>query len=1092
MSDGDASKRPGSNEPESKSGIVYWFARNHVAANLLAFTILVAGISVIPTVRKEVFPELEPNQITVTVPYPGATPEEVEEGICQRVEEAVEGITGVDEVISTATEGAGTVAIETLIAADIQRVFNDVKNRVDGISTFPDEADEPIVQRAVIAREAITVALHGPSVSERVLKEYAERTRDQLLALPQITKIETSATRDYEISVEVSEVALRRYGLTFAQVANAVRRSSLDLPAGTVKAVDGEILLRSLGQAYNAQEFEDITLMTAPSGGRVTIGDVATVLDGFEETELEARFDGQRAVLLKVFRVGDQNVLGITEAVRDYCEQRQASLPEGLSLTTWGDESKVLRGRLELLLRNAGTGLILVLAVLSLFLQLRLALWVALGIPISFLGAVALMPWMDISINVISLFAFIIVLGIVVDDAIVVGENVFKYFGKGLDSVTASVRGAKEVAAPVTFAVLTTVVAFTPMFNVPGTDGQIWSVIPLIVIPTLLFSLVETKLILPAHLATLSQPDPDRRQWIGARTWSSVQNGVSSLLQGFIRLLYQPFLEASLRWRYLTLASSVVVLWTTMTMVQTGWIGFTFFPNVEGDNSVALLTMPQGTPARVTKQLVRRIENAALEVAAEVDAEKPPTGVDEDGTDTNVAHMLGTVGAQPFAELQAQNVGSDRGSVADAGGNLGEVNVQLIDGALRTLSTADYTRRWRERVGSIPEAVELTFSSTYFSTGKDIDVQLAHDDIEVLRSAALDLQQRLQDFPGTSDIGNTFREGKEEIRLRLLPSAEPLGLTMADLATQVRAAFYGEEAQRVLRGREEIKVMVRYPEEQRRSPADLDQLRIRTPDGTEVPFHEVADASYGRGYATIQRTSRRRIVRVQGEVEESQGANANNINEALAQEVLPELVAKYDGLTFSFQGDQKAQAETLGGLLAGLVVALFLIYGLLAIPFRSYLQPFIVMSAIPFGLVGAVWGHVIMQFELSIMSMFGIVALCGVVVNDSLVLVDFINRRRRDVEGGLIKAARAAGGQRFRPILLTSLTTFAGLTPLMLEKSFQAKFLIPMAVSLAFGVMFATIVTLVIVPCLYMVLEDLGQAMRWLYPPRATKRQASL
>jgi multidrug efflux pump subunit AcrB len=1058
--------------PPERNGWIAWFSTNHVAANLLMVSILFAGLVTLPNVKKEVFPEIEPNLITVAVAYPGATPTEVEEGICQRIEEAVEGVTGVDVVRSSAAEGAGQTSIETLVGADIQRVFNDVKNRVDSITTFPEQAEEPIVQRVVLRKEVINVAIHG-NARERTLKELAERIRDELLVLPEITQIDVTAARNYEISIEVSEEALRRHGLTFDAVATAVRRSSLDLPAGSIKSEGGEILVRSLGQAYRGDEFARIALLTAPDGSRVTVGDVATVVDGFEDTDLSARFDGESTVLLKVYRVGDQDALAITQAVRDFVADRADEMPAGVSLTTWRDESKILRGRIDLLLRNAATGLVLVLLVLSLFLQLRLAFWVALGIPISFLGSVALMPTMDVSVNVISLFAFLVVLGIVVDDAIVVGENVFKYFGRGLSSPDASIKGSKEVAAPVTFAVLTTVVAFLPMFNVPGTDAQIWRVIPLIVIPTLLFSLVESKLILPAHLALMKQADPDRRPWVVARLWMVVQGVFSNGLMWFIRSVYQPSLETLLRWRYATLSCAVVLLGLTVLLAASGWVRFTFFPQVDGDNAIAQLTMPRGTPVDETSRLVARMERAAREVQEEVDREFPPIGAP-----SNVEHMLATVGAQPFAAEQSQNSGQGRGAIADSGGHLGEINVQLVDGEQRTLSSEEFTRRWRERVGQIPEAIELSYASSYFSTGKDIDVQLAHDDLDVLQVAAEELEARLATYAGVIDIGNTFRTGKPEIRLAIKPTAEPLGLTLEDLARQVRAAFYGEEAQRILRGRDEIKVMVRYPEEERRSLSDLENLRVRTPAGDEVPFHEVASASWGRGYATIERSDLRRVVRVQGEVDDQvQGANADQINQALRERELPALLAAHDGLTYSFEGDQKQKMETLGGLASGFLLALFLMYALLAIPFRSYLQPLLVMSAIPFGLVGAIWGHVVMGFDLSIMSMFGIIALSGVVVNDSLVLVDFINKRREDVEhGGLLTAVRIAGGQRFRPILLTSLTTFAGLTPLMLEKSFQAKFLIPMAVSLAFGVMFATIITLVIVPCLYLMLEDIKHA----------------
>ncbi len=1055
-------------------GLIAWFTKNTVAANLLAAAIVVGGLITLPGIRKEVFPEINPAMITVSVIYLGATPEEVEEAICSRIEEAVDGLDGVKEVTSSANEGAGAVSIELLTEADQQKALDDVRTRVDAITTFPENTEKPIVQRLEQRRQVINVAVSG-NIDERSLKEIGERVREDLLDLPGLTQVELTNVRPYEISIDVSEHQLRRHGLTFNRVADAVRRSSLDLPAGSIKTSGGEILLRTKGQAYWGEEFENLVLMTRPDGSRVMLGDVADVVDGFADTDLEARFDGIPSALIKVFRVGNQSALDIASSVRSYIDAEQSSLPAGVSMTAWQDDTVVLRGRLDLLLRNGFSGLLLVILVLALFMQLRVAFWVTLGIPISFLGAVALMPFFDISINVISLFAFIVVLGIVVDDAIVVGENIYKHQQKKEDSLLASIVGSKEVSVPVVFAVLTTVASFMPMFNVPGADAQIWKVIPLIVIPTLLFSLLESKLILPAHLTfvSLTKREPGRWSFI-SRAWTSFQGLFSGSLEWFVERIYKPWLETFMRWRYLTIATGFAFLLVTVGLAAGGWVKFIYFPGVEGDNVVARVTLPPGTPITVTRDVVARMEQAAKDVSAELSAE---FGM----LDQPIAeHMFSTVGGQPFL-LEQQRMAGDREALLVSGGHTGEVNVQLLPAETRSVGSEEFQRRWRDRVGLIPDVVELGFSSQMFTLGKDVDVQLKHRDSASLERAASELKIVLAGYDGVMDVTDSFRGGKEEIKLSIKPSAEMLGLSTQDLARQVRQAFYGEEAQRVQRGRDDVKVMVRYPESKRRSLADLENLRIRTRDGGEVPFYEVAEAEFGRGFSTIRRADRSRIVRVSAEIDENNPqASAGRVNGDLRDRILPAMTARYPGLSFSFEGDQKQQAETMEGLIVGFAFALFLIYALMAIPFKSYLQPLIIMSAIPFGLVGAVWGHLFMGIELSIMSMFGIIALAGVVVNDSLVLVDFINRRREE-HADILTAIREAASHRFRPILLTSLTTFASLTPLMLEKSVQASFLIPMAVSLAFGVLFATGIILVIVPCIYLVLEDVRGSFAWLY-----------
>ena len=1069
---------------DERRGFFAWFTGNHVAATLVALTFAVGGIAALLAgrVRREVFPELAPNIVTVQVPYPGATPAEVEQGVCLRVEEAVEGITGVDKVTSSANEGVGLVVIEALENADLERVLDDVQNRVDAISNFPADIEQPVVSRLVVSKEVVAVSIYGDA-GEAALKRIAERARDALAALPEISQVELAAVRPWEISIEVSEQSLRRFGLTFDDVARAVRRGSVDLPGGAIKADEGQTLLRVQGQAYRGEQFAAIALLTRPDGTRVTVGDVAHVVDGFAEDDLAARFDGQPAALLRVFRVGDQDALAVTGAVHRWVEhEAPALLPPGVRIATWRDESVLLKSRMDLLLRNALQGLVLVLVILALFLQLRVAMWVAIGIPVAFLGAVALMPVFDVSLNMISLFAFLLVLGIVVDDAIVVGENVLLHRQRGASPLLASLRGGREVRSPVFASVLTTVTAFLPMvFAVPGADAQVWRVIPLVVIPVLLISLVESQLCLPAHLATMRAEDPGRRPAWPLRAWSWVQSRFQRGLDLVTRRLYQPLLETTLRWRYTTIAAAFVLLVLAFAGVAAGKPRFVFFPTVDGDNVVASLTMPQGTPVAVTAGHLARIEAAAREIGRELDAGRGDS-------EPLLQHMLATVGSQPWSVDQARN-GGQRDAQFQTGSHLAELNVQLLPSERRELSSDVIMARLRERVGSIPDAVELQFTTSFFSTGKDVDVELYHDDQQVLLAAVDALLRELRAMPAVKDATSSYRAGKPELELSIRPTAEPLGLAQQDLARQVRQAFHGEEAQRVQRGRDDVKVMVRYPASGRRSLQDLEALRIRTPDGAEVPLAEVATATPGRSASTITRVDRRRALRVSGEIDDHDPtASPAAVNQRLRTEVLPRLVAEHPGLRWSFQGDQKKQADLFRSLAGGFAIALFVIYALMAVPLKSFLQPVLIMTAIPFGLVGAILGHLITGYDLSILSMFGVVALAGVVVNDNIVLVDWINQRR-DEHASVFEAVRTAGAARLRPILLTSLTTFGGLTPLLLEKSVQARFLVPMAVALGFGVMFATLISLVLVPSLYLVLEDVrrtaGRGWRWLYGSRA-------
>lgn len=1064
-----------------RRGAVAWFARNSVAANLLMMMVIVGGILAMSNIVKEVFPTLATEIVSVSVAYPGAAPEEVERAVCTRIEEQIEGLESVKRIRSQANEGSCLVTVELLTGAEVSKAVDDVKARVDAIDTFPDDVEEPTIQELEIRTHVLAIAVSGHA-DEGTLKRLGEKVRDDVASLPGITQVTVSAARPYEISIEISEQALRRWSLTFDQVANAVRSASLDLPGGSVDTDGGEILLRTEGQVYHGAAFEELVLLTRPDGSRITLGQVATVVDGFAETDQAARFDGTPAVLVQVFRVGSQDVSTMARTVKTYVADARTRIPPGIELTIWQDDTRLLSSRMDVLYRNGRTGLLLVLLVLALFLRLRLAIWVSVGILVSFMGALWIMPLLGLTINLISLFAFIVVLGIVVDDAIVVGENIYRHHEGGKEGLRAAVDGAREVSVPVVFSILTTVAAFAPLISVTGTTGKIMRVIPIVVIVTILFSMLESLFVLPAHLSHLyHRPARERGALLSA--WPRFQQWFSNAFSHMVVTRYQPLVERVVAWRYTSLAAGITILALTIGFVSAGFIRFSFFPPIEADNLVAFLTMPQGTTREQTSSILRRIENAALDLRAELDAEGGA-----EGNRGAIQHIVTSIGEQPYRARQASPGTDPRTFVASSSAHLGEINIELAPAEDRTIDAGTLLKRWRERVGEVPDAVELAFDANLFSAGKPIDIQLAGADLGDLRAAADRLGEALRQYPGLYDITDSFRAGKRQLSLDITPEAEAAGLSLADLARQVRQAFYGEEVQRIQRGRDDVRVMVRYPDHQRRSIGDLERLRIRLPPrpgasdagvpntSTQVPFTVAGRLSSERGFATIERTDRKRTVNVSADIDLSQ-ANANKIAVDLTTNVLPTILADYRGISFSLEGEQQEQRETVTALIRSFIFALFVIYALLAVPFRSYLQPMIVMTAVPFGIIGAIWGHVLMGKGLTMLSIFGIVALTGVVVNDSLVLVDFINRARR-AGAGVEDAIRDAGVARFRPIILTSLTTFVGLTPLLLEKSVQAQFLIPMAISLAFGVLFATAIILLLVPVTYVILEDLKRLGR--------------
>ncbi len=1041
-------------------GPIAWMAKNSVAANLMMAIILIGGAMSAMTIKQETFPAFDLDLVRVTVPYPGASPDEVEQGIILAVEEAVRGVDGVKRVTSGAGEGAGSVAVELLIDADPDRTLADVKSAVDRIRSFPVEAEDPEIAIATRSQEVISLVIAGDQELS-TLQELAEQAREGMLASPDITQVEVEGIPALEVAIEVSRERLEEFGLTLQDVANQVRFASLELPSGGIKTVGGEILVRLSDRRRTGAEFGGIILRSTTSGASVTLSDIATIRDGHEDTDQSNFYNGQPAVRVTAYRVGDETPQNVADATLAYAEQMRGEVPENVTVAVWNDRSEMLRGRIDLLVRNARLGLILVLIVLALFLNLRLAFWVALGIPISFLGTFLFMPGLDLTVNMISLFALIVTLGMVVDDAIIIGEAGFAKMQEGKSKLDAAIEGGKEMATPVTFAILTTIAAFSPLLMIPGLFGKIFRIIPLMVISVLIFSLLESFFILPAHLAHLDRPP----KGVVGRTaravfalfeepFKVVQAQVAKALQWNIDYLYRPAVATVISWRYAAVATAMAMFMGAVGLVGSGAVPFSFFPVLEGDVVTASIKFPYGTD-------VSRAEAAGEKVAAAA-----ARTLDEFGGDDILRGTYLMVGSGPDRRGPGP-------SAAESGSHVLAMQVNLVPTDQRDFTSEAFKDAWQAATPEILGTESVIFSSNVGpSAGAAVAIQLSHRSNEVLAQASTELTEALGAYSDLTNIENGFSSGKQQLDFNLKEGpAMALGLTTQMVASQIRSAFYGAEALREQRGRNELRVMVRLPEEQRRSEFDLEALQIRTPSGGFVPLAQVAEFERNRAPTTIDREDGRRVVTVSAALAPGIKSSSNVLAE-VNEKIVPQLKEDHPGLTAGLVGEQREQGEVFKSLGPNFILALFIIYALLAIPLKSYLQPVVIMSAIPFGFVGAIGGHLVMGYELSFVSALGIIALSGVVVNDSLVLVDTTNRYRRN-GAGAYDAIVTGGTRRFRPILLTSLTTFFGLLPMIFETSIQAKFLIPMAISLGFGVLFATFIILLLVPSFYMVVEDI-------------------
>ena len=1035
---------------------------NSPAMNMLMIATLVVGTCSLAVMHREVFPDFDLEIVLIAVPYPGASPEEVEEGICQKIEEAVQSIEGIKKITSVAKEGAGSVILE--LEADVknvQKVVSEVRSEVDRIPSFPELAEDPEVQQLTFRNPAINVAVMAPARPDASQQEYdelelravAEAVRNDLVQLNAVSQINLLGVRNYQIDVEIDEATLRKYGLSLQQVANIIRQENLELPGGKIKGSGEEVLLRSKNKRLVGEGIAELPIVNDPSGVVLTVGDLGAVRDEFEDSPAISDINGRPGIVLEVSRTSSEDMLAMTRAVRDYVAAKK--LPGGYELMHWGDRSVDVQERLDMLVKNGIMGLVLVFIVLALFLEIRLAFWVAMGIPVAMLGAGGILLLGDQTMNMLSMFAFLMALGIIVDDAIVVGENVYSHRQMGKSYTQAAIDGTIEVVPSVTASVATTIIAFCPLLFVSGVMGKFIAVMPVAVIAMLCISLFESTFILPCHLAHRDSlfftvfgwffwPLSFVLQWL-----TRVNVFTGRLLDQFIDSTYMPILKWSIRNRWLVVAGAASCWLAAIGFVQGGFVPFVIFPKLDSNFLISTVTFPDGTPTHVTDQASQRIYGALWQANDELS---------QDG--------------KPVIKLVHRTVGrlSDQANGGDTtlGGHVGSLSVELVDSQHRSVTSTELTKRWRELAGAIPGAESVTFGGLAFGPGgKPIEFKILADghNVQELEAAVELCKARLARYPGVFDVDDDSRPGKWEFRINVKEQAKSMGVRAKDLADTIRASFYGAEVMRLQRGRHEVKLMVRYPPQQRRSIADLQEIRVRTGDGQERPITELAQIDVARGYSEINRLDQLRSITVSADLDENL-ANASDIVTDLQATLVPELKAQFPGVRVRWEGQQEQTQESVRSLLIAALVALLVMFALLTFQFGSYIQPVIIMCTIPFGLIGALLGHVFMQIPLTLFSFFGLVALTGVVVNDSIVLIDFMNDR---VRGGvpLETALLEAGKRRFRPVLLTSATTIAGLMPILAERSFQAQLLIPMATSLAFGLLLATVVVLILVPSFY-------------------------
>ena len=1045
---------PDNGNHQEPSGPIAFMAGNSVAANLLMWAIIAAGLVSLTGLEREAWPTVPFYHVEVSMPYPGATPEEVEESIIAKIEDQVSGLDDVKAVKSVAAPGMASVRIQMDSRTDMAQALDDIESAVNRIQSFPASAERPQFREMTNRQSMMRLIVYG-DVPERSLKELAYQIEDDLTMLPSVSQVEVSGVRKYEISIEVPLHRLRALGLTLPDIADTIHRSSLDLSAGSIDTRESQVRVRTLGQNYDQQDFEEIVLLSGSDGTVLRLGDIAEVRDGFQETDLIVRHQNHPAVFVEVYRADDEHVMDVATTVREHLTNEVVpALPDGVGITIWNDESQAYEERAALLLKNGILGLLLVLIALSLFLEIRLALWVAAGIAISGIGTLAAMLVLDYAINTISLFSFVLAIGIVVDDAIVVAEHIQDERKRGTPGVVAAIRGTRRIKVPLIFAVLTTVAAFVPLLFIPGGVGETWSALPVILIAMLLVSLVESLLVLPSHLSHLRGPE-----WVPTnavdRFLTRIQGRVDVLLNRFVQGPLDRVLRFATDQPAVTMAGAVGMLILSISLLPAGIVPTTLAADVEGDFATVTLDMPDGTTASRTYEVARELEAAGHRVIERLSRGRP-----EDAPPL-LTGVTVTVGQGPRLEGGGLNPAPTLNPQA----NIATIEFKLLGAQQRQLSTREVVQAWREEVGVLPYVRGITFSGEVIDLGNPVEAVLSHPDPERLAQIADSVVDGLRGVGGVYDIRSDHTPGIPEIQLELRPEARTLGLTLEELAGQTRAAFFGAEAVRVQRGREEVRVYVRLPADERNSITDVEGYLLRTPSGAEVPVTSVASLNPGVSPPAVRRRDGQRVVTVTADVDPTviSGGEANSI---LADSILADLTAVYPDLTYTFGGEQQEQLESLGALYRGFAIALLMIFVLLAIPLRSYTKPFIIMAVLPFGFIGVILGHLVLGVALSAVSFMGIFGLSGVAVNDSLVMIDFIDQKLR--EGVPIRTAIIEGAKgRFRPIMLTSVTTFLGFTPLILERSIQAQFLIPFAASLGFGILFTTAIVMMVVPALY-------------------------
>ena len=1035
---------------------IRWAISNTPAMNTLMISVLLVGLLSLTQLRREEFPRFELELILVNVPYPGASPEEVENGICLKVEEAVRSIDGIKKVTSVAREGLASVVIEVKTEApSVQKVLSEVESEIDRIPSLPEFAEEPEIRQVTMRNSAIYVGIVGPEdespEAELRLRNVTETVRDELLIIPQISVADIQGAREFQIDVEIPESTLREYGLTLQDVARRIRRQNLELPSGNIRAESQEFLLRGKNKRLRGEEIAEIPLITTPEGVVLTVGDLGTVRDEFVDTTSISRINGQPGLAIAIKAADREDLLAMTAAVRDYVDGK--TLPAGYSFQLWGDSSVNVNDRLQLLIKNGLQGLILVFLVLALFLEIRLAFWVSLGIPISVLGACAVLWQLDQTLNMLSMFSFLIALGIVVDDAIVIGENIYAHREQGKKYLQAAVDGTVEVLPSVITSVTSTVFAFMPMFFVTGVMGKFFAVLPLAMIAMLIISLIESALILPCHLAHGTAKEKPRTLFgLAGMAFDWVNDRFGRVLEWLIENTYQPTLRFCLRWPGVTLSTGVALLIFSLSLVTNGTTPWALFPKLDSRLIQSQIVFPDGTPSHVTDAATLRMEKALTALNDRYEA---------------------TDGVRPI-ELSYRQVGQVTGGSPGgnqdltSGGHVGSVVAELLPSESRTMTSQEVIDDWRREVGRIAGVEDMSFAAVAMGPGgKAIEFKLlaSAENMDDLEAAVEECKAKLASFEGVNDISDDSRPGKWEMQIKVRESARTMGVPLQDVAGAVRAAYYGEEVMRLQRGRHEVKLMVRYPAEERRQLANFSELRVDTGDGVKRPVTELADVTLERGYSEINRIEQKRSITVTADVDD-RVAVASEIVGTMQSSFVPGLLEKYPSVSVRWEGQQEQSQESVQSLMIGLLVALLATFVLLTLEFRSYMQPLIIMAVIPFGVIGALWGHAAMGLTLTIFSLLGLVALTGVVVNDSIVLVDFINSRvRNGVPLGT--AIMEAGRRRFRPVLLTSMTTIAGLLPILTERSFQAQILIPMANSICFGLLLSTALVLILVPVMY-------------------------